>query len=73
MTRFGQAQKSLYGQIDKVAEGEWEVYSMTSSRKKYIVKEDGSCTCPDFKFRGGQCKHALSVELRYSVVQEVRL
>ena len=72
MTRFGQAARiALYGRIDKVAEGEWDVYSMTSSGK-YIVKEDGSCTCPDFKFRGGQCKHALGVELRFSVVQEVK-
>ena len=73
-TRFGHGAKiALYGRIVKVKdENVWWVFSETKPGQYYIVKEDGSCTCPDFNFRGGECKHAIAVELRESVVQEVK-
>jgi predicted nucleic acid-binding Zn finger protein len=71
--RFADGAKiALYGRIDKVAEGEWEVYSMTNPTKHYTVKDDGSCTCPDYMFRGVECKHAISVDVRFSVLRTVR-
>ena len=74
MTRFGQGAKiALYGRIVKVKDKqEWWVSSMTKPSTHYIVKDDGSCTCPDYQFRGLECKHAIAVEIRYSVVQEVK-
>jgi hypothetical protein len=74
MTRFGQgARIALYGRIVKVHDKQqWWVFSETKPEKFYVVKEDGSCTCKDYKFRGGECKHAIAVEIRYSVVQEVK-
>ena len=71
--RFAEGAKiALYGRINKVAEGEWEVYSMTKAGEKYIVKGDGSCTCPDYRFRGVECKHAIGVDVRFSVMRTVR-
>lgn len=30
---------------------------------KYFVEiDDGTCTCPDFEYRGNKCKHILAVE-----------
>jgi predicted nucleic acid-binding Zn finger protein len=74
MTRFGHGAKiALYGRIVKVKDKQqWWVYSETKPEQFYVVNEDGSCTCPDFQFRGGECKHAIAVEIRYSVVQEVK-
>jgi predicted nucleic acid-binding Zn finger protein len=73
-SRFGQGAKiALYGRIIKVKDKqEWRVFSMTKPGKQYVVKEDGSCNCPDFQFRGITCKHAYGVELKYSVLREVR-
>jgi uncharacterized Zn finger protein len=72
-SRFAQGAKiALYGRIEKVAEGEWEVYSMTDPAKHYTVKDDGSCTCPDYRFRGVECKHAVAVDVRFSVMRTVR-
>ena len=45
---------------------------MTKPEQFYIVSEDGSCTCPDYKFRGVQCKHATAVDIRFSVMRTVR-
>ena len=71
--RFADGAKiALYGRIDKVAEGEWEVYSMTNPAKHYTVKDDGSCTCPDYMYRGVECKHAIGVDVRFSVLRTVR-
>lgn len=39
---------------------EWFVRSQTElgvSYKVSLVNDSFSCTCPDFQFRGGQCKH----------------
>ena len=74
MTRFGHgAQIALYGKIVKVHDkDQWWVFSESKPWVYYVVNGDGSCTCPDFQYRGGECKHAIAVELRYSVVQEVR-
>lgn len=73
-TRFGQGAKiALYGRIVKVHnKQQWWVFSETKPGQFYVVSEDGSCSCPDFQFRGIQCKHVYAVELRYSVVQEVK-
>ena len=73
-TRFAQGAKiALYGRIVKVADKqEWWVFSMTEADKFYVVKEDGSCSCPDFQFRGAMCKHAYGVDIRYSVMRTVR-
>jgi predicted nucleic acid-binding Zn finger protein len=70
MTRFGQGAKlALYTRIIKVhGKLEWWVFSMTKPGKFYVVKVDGSCTCPDYRFRGIQCKHALAVMIKYSVI-----
>jgi predicted nucleic acid-binding Zn finger protein len=70
-TRFGQGAKiALYGRIVKVHDKpEWWVYSMTKEGKFYVVKEDGSCNCPDFMYRGATCKHAYSIMFKYSVIQ----
>ena len=74
LTRFAEGVKvALYSRIIKVkGKQEWWVYSLTKAGKFYIVKGDGSCTCPDYKFRGLQCKHALGVDLRFSVMHEIR-
>lgn len=74
VTRFGQGAKiALYGRIVKVHDKqEWWVFSMTNPEKHYVVKEDGSCNCPDFMFRGAMCKHAYGVDIRYSVVRTTR-
>jgi predicted nucleic acid-binding Zn finger protein len=74
MTRFGHGAKiALYGRIVKVKdENVWWVFSETNPERHYVVKSDGSCTCPSFKYRGGECKHAIAVELRESVVTEVK-
>ena len=73
-TRFGHGAKiALYGRIVKKRdENVWWVFSETKPGVFYIVKGDGSCTCPDFQYRGIQCKHSLAVELKNSVVQEVK-
>ena len=39
----------------------WIVPSQTSN-KKYFVRRDFSCSCPDHKERGSKCKHAFAVE-----------
>ena len=74
VTRFGQGAKiALYGRIVKVKDKQqWWVYSMTKPEQFYIVSEDGSCTCPDYKFRGVQCKHAIGCDIRFSVMRTVR-
>ena len=73
-TRFGQGAKiALYGKIVKVKDkAQWWVFSETKEGKFYVVSEDGSCSCPDYQFRGIQCKHAIAVDIRYSVVRTVR-
>ena len=72
--RFAEGAKiALYGRIVKVKDKqEWWVSSMTKSSTHYIVKEDGSCTCPDYMFRGVQCKHVIAVDIRFSVMRTVR-
>ena len=72
--RFAEGAKiALYGRIVKVKDKQqWWVYSMTKPEQFYIVSEDGSCTCPDYKFRGVQCKHAIACDVRYSVMRTVR-
>ena len=45
---------------------EWRVASETEKGKSYLVrgepsKDDYECTCPDFTFRGGRCKHIEAV------------
>ena len=74
VTRFGQGAKiALYGRIVKVADKqEWFVFSESNPEKHYVVKEDGSCSCPDFQFRGAMCKHAYGVDIRFSVMRTVR-
>lgn len=74
-TRFAQGAKiALYGRIVKVKDKqEWRVFSMTHpNQEPYTVKEDGSCNCPDYQFRGAMCKHAYGVDIRYSVMRTVR-
>ena len=39
----------------------WVVPSQTSN-KKYFVRKDYSCSCPDHKTRGCTCKHAFAVQ-----------
>lgn len=39
----------------------WSVPSQTSS-KRYFVRKDYTCTCPDHKERQCRCKHAYAVE-----------
>ena|SRR3990167_3802110 len=39
----------------------WVVPSQTSN-KKYFVRRDFTCSCPDHKERGCKCKHAFAVE-----------
>ena len=39
----------------------WVVPSQNSN-KKYFVRKDFSCSCPDHKDRGVKCKHAYAVE-----------
>jgi hypothetical protein len=48
--------------IERGLRAGWWVESESEPRKEYWVV-DQSCTCPDFKRRGGPCKHALAVEL----------
>jgi predicted nucleic acid-binding Zn finger protein len=74
MTRFGQGAKiALYGRIVKVHDKtEWWVFSETKPEKFYVVKDDGSCSCPDYQYRGVQCKHAIAVDIRYSVMHEIK-
>ena len=75
MTRFGQGAKiALYGRIVKVeGKQEWFVFSMTDpNQEPYVVKEDGSCSCKDYRFRGVECKHAMAVDIRYSIMRTVR-
>ena len=73
-TRFGQAaQIALYAKMIKVKdEDAWWVYSLTNPLKHYVVTADGSCTCPDYHWRGGECKHALGLRLRFTVMHEIR-
>ena len=64
------AKIALYGKTVKVHDKpEWWVYSTTKAGKFYVVKEDGSCDCPDFQYRGLTCKHAYNVMFKYSVVK----
>ena len=72
--RFADGAKiALYGRIVKVSgKQEWFVFSETNPEKHYVVKEDGSCSCPDFQFRGAMCKHAYGVDIRFSVMRTVR-
>lgn len=74
MTRFAEGVKiALWGRIIKVKDKqEWWVYSMRIAGKHYVVKEDGSCDCPSFQYHGPMCKHAWGVEVKYSVLREVR-
>jgi predicted nucleic acid-binding Zn finger protein len=70
-TRFAQGAKiALYGRIVKVeGKQEWWVFSESKPEVHYVVKEDGSCSCPDFQFRGATCKHAYAVDIRFSVMR----
>jgi hypothetical protein len=74
ITRFGQgARIALYGRIVKVQDKrQWWVFSESKPGKFYIVRDDGSCNCPDYQFRGIQCKHAYAVDIRYSVMREIK-
>ena len=47
-------------------------FSATKEGKFYVVKSDGSCTCPDFQFRGIQTSMQFDVDIRYSVVRTVK-
>ena len=44
----------------------WTVRSKTSLGPVYtvtLVDDTFSCTCPDFQFRGGTCKHIKKVKM----------
>jgi uncharacterized Zn finger protein len=47
---------------------EWSVRSESTLNTFYIVTRDSagvySCTCPNFQFRGGVCKHINKVKMR---------
>src|SRR5262249_49493552 len=37
-----------------------ECASFSDRRKRYIVTQDGTCTCPDFQYRKIACQHILA-------------
>ena len=68
------AEIALYARIIKVKDkDEWWVFSLTDPEIHYIVTADGTCTCKDFFHRRLKCKHIWGVEIRHTVVQEVRI
>ena len=51
----------------------WTVRSKTSFGTAYTVSLDDdtfSCTCPDFQFRGGTCKHIRKIKMRIAAEEQ---
>jgi hypothetical protein len=48
------------GQISQNADGSFTVRSQSKHNESYTVRGT-SCTCPQFQYRGGPCKHVLAV------------
>jgi hypothetical protein len=45
----------------------WAIRSETQQEVRYLVTLDDAaffCTCPDFQFRGGDCKHIKKVKMK---------
>ena len=45
----------------------WTIHSQTQQAVSYLVTLEGvifSCTCPNFQFRGGDCKHIKRVKMK---------
>jgi len=55
------------GNVLQLDSGEWEVTSQTTPGTVYHV--NGTCSCDDAYYRGGMCKHRLSVYLTRKAMQ----
>lgn len=44
-------------QIEKI-----DKYLYKVKGKYFVEIDDGTCTCPDYEYRGNKCKHLLAVE-----------
>ena len=53
----------LKNSVLKLGENSFAVPSEKEKGKGYIVQKILSCSCPDFIYRGGKCKHILAVEM----------
>jgi predicted nucleic acid-binding Zn finger protein len=51
-----------------------KAYGVPSQRieGRYYLTTLHSCTCKDFLYRGGPCKHVLAVKLRVELERELR-
>ena len=70
--RRGKVIADQYNQIKKVNDYAFKVKSQ-SGRGFYDVKATNSgmtCTCPDFVYRGGKCKHILATKYYLEVQKE---
>jgi hypothetical protein len=56
-----------------VGPNQWAVESESGLGTTYVVEKDEGmwlCTCRDFEFRGGECKHILLVKLSQEQVKK---
>lgn len=71
----GKAISMMEDQIRRETDFEYYVRSQVKENKEYRVfhtMEGWSCTCPDYSFRGFDCKHIYAVEFSLKLREEVK-
>jgi len=53
----------LVERVKPLERGMFEVPSQTGKEVYVVDLQGGSCTCPDWQFRGQQCKHQIAAKL----------
>ncbi len=63
------------GQVVRVADGHYHVYSQSRSKKYYYVNNTAigwECNCPDHLCRGAKCKHIWAAQLSFGLREQVK-